>query len=189
MGIERTIALALLILIGNAVSAAPERTLLATPPRALQNFELTGQRGEPVRLEQFRGAPLLVFFGFSHCPSVCPAALHQLKQLERDHGKVLGKTRILIVSVDGDRDSPQVLEQWLAPISRTFVGATAAPSKVRTIASQLSAAFYKTPGESPEKYLVEHSSQIFLIDGAGHLRATFFNAPTATIATVTQSVL
>ena len=166
----------------------PERTLLATPPKALNDFELTSHTGKPARLSKLKGAPVLVFFGFTHCPQVCPAALTELRQLESKHKAELGPTRIVIVSVDGERDTPDAMAKWLQPVSKNFIGLTGAPAKVREIAREFSAAFYKTPGATPADYLVEHNAQIFLIDAQGKLRATFFNAPVATMAQVTKSV-
>lgn len=171
-----------------AVAPAPERTLLAEPPRVIADFQLTDQSGKAVKLADLRGAPVLMFFGFTHCAQVCPAALHQLRQLEREHPAELGKTRIVIVSVDGERDSPAAMKEWLQPISTSFIGLTGAPARVHDIAAQFSAAFYKVPGANPREYSMEHNSQIFLLDGKGRMRATFFNAPVATMATVTHTI-
>jgi protein SCO1 len=179
--------LALLASAASAAAAAPERTLLAEPPRAIADFQLTDQTGKSVKLAEFRGAPVLVFFGFTHCSSVCPSALNQLRQLERQHRAELGKTRIVIISVDGERDSPAAMQTWLEPLSEHFIGLTGAPARVHDIAAGFSAAFYKVPGKGGE-YSVEHNSQIFLIDAKGRLRATFFNAPLPTMAEVTRSI-
>jgi protein SCO1 len=174
--------------VGSAAAPAPQRTLLAEPPRAVADFQLTDQAGKSVRLADLRGAPVLVFFGFTHCSSVCPAALSQLRQLERQHRAELGKTRIVIISVDGERDSPEAMRTWLAPLSASFIGLTGAPARVQNIAAGLSAAFYKVPGQKTGEYAVEHNSQVFLIDAEGRLRATFFNAPLPTMAQVTRSI-
>jgi protein SCO1 len=177
------------LLVATAASAAaPERTLLAQPPRAITDIQLTDQDNKPRRLSDLRGTPLLVFFGFSHCPAICPAALQQLRQLERQHGTELGGTRIVIISVDGERDTPAVMRDWLKPVSAHFVGLTGAPARVRDLASSFSAAFYKTPGKTADQYLVEHNSQIFLVDAQGRLRATFFNAPVPAMLQVTRAV-
>jgi protein SCO1 len=182
-------ALAILLLASHDASAAtPERTLLAEPPKPLKNFVLTDQQGSSFGLAQLKGAPALVFFGFTHCPTICPAALQQLRQLERDHARELGATRIVVVSVDGERDTPSAMRDWLSPVSKRFIGITGPSKSVRDIAAQFSAAFYKTQGKSPQDYLVEHNAQIFLIDAHSQLRATFFNAPTTTIAQVTESI-
>jgi protein SCO1 len=180
------LALTGVLLETNIAHATPERTLLATPPRPVKDFQLTSHEGRPFKLSELRGAPVLLFFGFTHCPTVCPTALEQLRQLEKQHKAQLGKTRIVILSVDGERDTAQAMKQWLAPISSRFIGLTGPSAQVREIARQFSAAFYKTPGAKPSEYLVEHNSQIFLLDAQGQLRATFFNAPVATMAKVTQ---
>jgi len=182
---------ALLLCVASALAApapAPERTLLAEPPRAIADFQLTNQFGKTVKLADFRGAPVLVFFGFTHCATACPTALQQLRQLERQHRAALGKTRIVIVSVDGERDTPEAMRAWLQPLSASFVGLTGAPARVHNIAAGFTAAFYKVPGASGGDYSVEHNSQIFLVDGKGRLRATFFNAPIATMAEVTRRI-
>lgn len=171
-----------------AAAPAPERTLLANPPRAIADFQLTNQAGKPVKLADLRGTPLLVFFGFTHCSSVCPTALHQLQQLEREHRADLGKTRIVIISVDGERDTPQAMSEWLKPLSVNFIGLTGTPARVHEIANNFSAAFFKQPETKPGEYQVQHNSQIFLVDSQGRLRATFFNAPVATMATVTHTI-
>ena len=167
---------------------APERTLLAQPPRAIVDFQLTDQAGKAMKLADLRGAPVLVFFGFAHCSTACPTALHQLRQLERQHRAALGKTRIVIISVDGERDSPEAMRAWLQPLSASFIGLTGAPARVREIAASFTAAFYKVEAQGSGDYTVEHNSQIFLLDGKGRLRATFFNAPLATMAEVTHSI-
>jgi len=185
-------AIALIALLASAAATAaapaPERTLLAEPPRAIADFQLTDQAGKTVKLADLRGAPVLMFFGFTHCAQICPTALHQLRQLEREHRAELGKTRIVIVSVDGERDSPAAMKTWLQPISTSFIGLTGPPARVHDIAAQFSAAFYKPPGASAGEYSMEHNSQIFLLDAKGQLRATFFNAPLATMAAVTRDV-
>jgi protein SCO1 len=182
-------AMLLLTSVAAIADTPPERTMLAQPPRALTDFELTSHEGKPLRLSQLRGAPVLLFFGFAHCPTVCPAALQQLRELDQKHKADLGPTRIVVISVDGERDTPQVLAGWVKPLSKSFTGLTGSPATVKGIAAQFTAAFYKTPGKEPGEYLVEHNSQIHLIDGDGKLRATFFNAPVATMAEVTKSIV
>ncbi|MEP7247964.1 MAG: SCO family protein [Gammaproteobacteria bacterium] len=171
-----------------AVAKAPERTMLAATPRPVSDFALTNQEGKPFRLSQLSGAPVLVFFGFSHCPSVCPAALTQLRLLETDHARELGATRIVIVSVDGERDTPARMAEWLAPISPKFIGVTGPTAQVHDIAAQFSAAFFKGSAQPSGDYQVEHNAQVFLLDGQGRLRATFFDAPVETMAEVTQTI-
>jgi protein SCO1/2 len=94
----------------------------------------------------------------------------------------------VIISVDGERDNPAAMKTWLQPISPSFIGLTGAPATVHNIAEQFSAAFYKVPGANKGEYSMQHNSQIFLLDRKGRLRATFFNAPLTSMATVTHSI-
>jgi protein SCO1/2 len=172
----------------SAATGAPARTMLVDPPRAIRDFALTNQDGKTLRLSELGGAPVLVFFGFAHCPSICPATLSQLRRLELGYGHDLGGTRIVVISVDGERDTPETLSEWLKPISPTFIGLTGPTNVVHDIAAQFSAAFFKGVKQPSGDYLVEHNSQVFLLDAQGRLRATFFDAPVATMAKVTSAV-
>jgi cytochrome oxidase Cu insertion factor (SCO1/SenC/PrrC family) len=174
--------------LSSALTPAPARTLLSDPPRPLKDFTLTTEERKPLRLSELSGAPLLVFFGFAHCPSVCPTALTQLRLLEMNHARDLGATRIVVISVDGDRDTPAMLSEWLKPISPTFIGLTGPTNTVHGIAAQLSAAFFKGAQQPSGDYLVEHNSQVFLLDAQGRLRATFFDAPIEAMAQVTRVI-
>jgi protein SCO1/2 len=169
-------------------AAAPARTVLADPPRPIREFALSTADGKTLKLSQLSGAPVLVFFGFAHCPSICPAALTQLRRLELNHARDLGPTRIVVISVDGERDTPAMLSEWLMPISPTFIGLTGPPKAVHDVASQFSAAFFKGAKQPSGDYLVEHNSQIFLLDAQGRLRASFFDAPIETMAQVTRAI-
>ena len=143
------------------------------------------QNGEARRLTRRAGTGLLRLHALLERLST---ALHQLRELEREHRAALGKTRIVIISVDGERDSPQAMQAWLKPLSANFIGLTGAPARVHNIAADFSAAFFKQPQTAPGEYQLQHNSQIFLVDAQGRLRATFFNAPVATMAEVTRAV-
>ncbi|HVY81093.1 MAG TPA: SCO family protein, partial [Steroidobacteraceae bacterium] len=143
-------------------AATPTRTVFIDPPRAIHDFALTNEHGKPVRLSELAGAPVLVYFGFAHCPAICPAALTQLRRLELSYARDLGRTRIVVISVDGERDTPAVLAEWLKPISPTFIGLTGPSKAVHEIAAQFSAPFFKGVVQPSGDYLVEHNSQVFL---------------------------
>lgn len=97
---------------------ATERVQRASPPRPIADFELTDQFGKPRKLSSFQGAPLLVFFGFAHCPDVCPTALHQLQILMNGTDQDVLRANVVMISVDGTRDTPAVLKSYLEPISK-----------------------------------------------------------------------
>ena len=166
-----------------------ERVQRAYPPRPIADFELIDQFGKPRKLSSFQGAPLLVFFGFANCPDVCPTALHQLQLLMKSKDKDVQRAKVVMISVDGARDTPAVLKSYLEPVSKQFIGLTGAPQQLRGIAAQFQAVFFKgAPTDKSGGYRIDHTSQVYLLDGSGRLRATFFNAPIETMRTVTAEI-
>ncbi len=179
----------LALLVPIASWAAPARVLEASPPKAITDFELTNQDGQPFRLSQLRGSPVLVFFGFSHCPDVCPLTLGQLQAVVSSRDSAVNQARVVMISVDGDRDTPAALKRYLASVSPDFIGLTGPPRRVRDIAAQFSAVFFKgTPADADGNYQVEHTAQVYLLDKQGRLHSTFFNAPADVIAAATRQV-
>lgn len=172
-------ALALLALLPRASSAEePAGVQRMETPRAIQDFELMDQSGKPRKFSSFQGAPLLVFFGFTHCPDACPAAMQQLRTLTQSKDAAVQRTQVVMISVDGTRDTPAVMKAYLEPISKKFIGLTGTPLKVRDIAAQFSAVFFKGAADKIGGYRVDHTTQIYLVDGTGKVRAAFGNAPT-----------
>ncbi len=157
---------------------ALDRVTLAEPAKGITDFALTDQNGKPMRMSGLRGEPVLVFFGFTHCPNVCPAVLGVLKRVHAARDRAVRRTRVVMISVDGERDTPAAMKAYLAPISKDFIGLTGDPKLVLEIARQFSAIFFKGPPiNAAGDYLMQHTSQIYLIDRAGKLRATFFDPP------------
>jgi protein SCO1/2 len=183
--------------LASAIAAAGERAALpaldrvyvAAAPAAIADFTLTDQSGRPRSFSSLRGEPVLVFFGFTHCPNICPTALGRLKLLHEARGGALKGARIVMVSVDGERDTPARLKSYLAPLSADFVGLTGDPKAVARIAAQFAAVFFREPAGKDGDYNVMHSTQVFAVDKAGRLRATFADASIEDMATVTALLL
>ncbi|MSR07997.1 MAG: SCO family protein [Gammaproteobacteria bacterium] len=90
---------------------------MGSPPKAITAFELTNQDGQPFRLSPLRGTPVLAFFGFAHCPDICPMTLGQLQAVVSSPDSTLNQARVVMLSVDGARDAPAALKRDLAPVS------------------------------------------------------------------------
>jgi len=174
---------------GPAALPALERVTVLAAPKAIADFELTDQAGRPRSFASLRGTPLLIFFGFTHCPDVCPAALTKLKLLHESGGGSLKAARVVMISVDGDRDSPAVMKRYLATFSPDFIGLTGQPRAVADIAARFTAVAFKDRPDAAGNYGYFHSSQVFLVDGAGRLRASFSDATVENMATVTGQVM
>ncbi len=139
-------------------------------PRAIAAPALIDSRGQPYTQGAFTGHASLVFFGFTHCPDVCPTTLALLSQVRR-----VTKARDLtfyLVSVDPERDTPEVLHSYLAGFDPEFIGLTGAPLDIKSYTRQLGAAVARVnlPGGD---YSMDHSATLFLLDDAGRLRAVF----------------
>lgn len=167
----------------------PRIQVLADPP-SIQDFTLTDQDGRAMRFGELRGRNVLVFFGFTSCPKICPAAMFRLKQLAASFEEAGPLPAVVFISVDGDRDTPDVLKRYLAGYSPTFIGMTGDPKSVRKVAAGFKAVFFKgLPYDQAGHYQVDHTSMIYLVDGEGRLRATFLDAPAEAMAATTRSLV
>ena len=166
------------------------RVVLAQPARLLSDFSLTDQDARTFQFSGLEGRTALVFFGFTHCQSVCPPTLQVLRQVYRTLDDVGSALTCVFISVDGARDSPAVLKEYLAPFAPGFLGLTGDPKLVRDIAAAFPAVFFKgMPTDKTGGYDVEHSSQVYLVDGERRLRATFYNASAEEIVAATRTVM
>jgi protein SCO1/2 len=174
-------------------AAAPlpalERVYVAPSPTPVTDFSLVDQDGQQRRFSSLRGRPVLVFFGFTHCPDACPAALGKLRALLDRDGGALRPVRVVMISVDGARDTPAVMKRFLASLSPDFIGLTGDPRIVTPVAARFSAIFFREPADRDGSYNVAHSNMIYLIDSTGLLRASFQNASIENMATITGIVL
>jgi protein SCO1 len=163
---------------GASPAAGAERVLRLDPSRAIAPFALQDQDGrEFLSARQLPGQVSLVFFGFTHCPDVCPTTLLTLQQVLAD-GPEFAAVRLYLISVDGERDTPAVLKSFLGQVSPRIVGLTAPAVQVRPVARSFTASFVRQPPTQPGgHYTVDHSSQVYLVGRDGRLRAIFFNAP------------
>ena len=108
--------------------------------------------------------------------------------LHEARGGQIKATRIVFISVDGDRDTPERLKSYLAPLSRDFIGLTGDPKATAAIAAQFAAVFFKEPAAKDGSYNVMHSTQVFVVDKAGRLRASFADASIEDMATITATL-
>ncbi len=155
-----------LVLLGRNDTAGFEVAARPAPP-----LELTDQDGQPFTLASLAGRPVLVFFGYTHCPDVCPESIGLI-------GQALAASpagaRAVFVSIDPDRDDVAAMKAYLRYLPAAFTGLTGAPDEVRRNADAWSVRYAKEEAEPGSgAYGMSHTSDIFLVDGAGRLRASF----------------
>jgi len=148
-----------------------------SPPRPLPPLDLIDQDNRPFDANRLRGGWTLLFFGFTSCPDVCPvtmAALAETSKLLADLPQRL-RPRVVMISVDPERDTPERLAGYVKAFDPAFVGATGAKAAIDELALRIGVVIAKRPIDR-DNYSVDHSSQVFLIDPDGALRA-LFSAP------------
>ncbi|MCQ3829905.1 SCO family protein [Microbulbifer elongatus] len=145
-------------------------------PRILDEFELIADSGSAFKTTQLAGRWTLVFFGFTHCPDVCPTTLSTLNRFYQTlDDDTRENTDILLVSVDPQRDKPQQLQEYVRYFNPDFYGVTGEFINLKRFANQLNVPFNKVPLDDGN-YTVDHGSQVVLINPRGHYHG-FFKAP------------
>ncbi len=137
------------------------------PPSAAADFTLTDQDGQVVRLSDYRGKLVLLFFGYTHCPDECPTTLAKLNRALSEMKDANNSTQVLFVSVDPQQDTPPVLKEYLARFNPRFVGLTGQPAEVQAVLKA-----YGVVAEK-ESATVTHSTYLYVIDRAGRLALTY----------------
>lgn len=167
-----------------------DRVRVLAAPIDLEDAELTDQDGQAFSLSALRGRVALIFFGFTNCPDVCPVAMEKFRQFRRSEVVDAGRTAFVMISVDGDRDTPAVMKAYLAQFSSDFIGLTAPPAEVKPLAAQFSAAFFKrATGAGHGDYTMAHSPQVFVVDPRGRLRAEMYSASLEAMGGITAALL
>ena len=146
--------------------------------RVIADFALVDDEGEPFSLDNLRGHWSLIFFGYTHCPDVCPSTLYDLKLIQEKLDPLNDATesglQVLFVSVDPERDSPEQLKQYVNYFHPGFIGVTGPQEQLAPLTMQLGIAYRidEHEADSPQ-YNVDHSVSILLMDPKGRLHGVF----------------
>ena len=147
--------------------------------RALPEFELLDHHGKPLRRADLNGHWSLIFFGYTHCPDICPGSLQTMADMVKaiDDPDVTGALRVYFVSVDPERDTPEILASYVTYFNPGFVGATAEMDKLRVLTRPLGIAHeLRNKAEGNPVYDVDHSASIVLVNPRAEF-AGLFGAP------------
>ena len=131
---------------------------------------LVDHHGKLRRLEDFRGKAVVLFFGYTHCPDVCPTTLADLAQVMRQLGPLADRVQVLFVTVDPERDTQQVLAKYVPAFDPRFLGLRGDAEATRAAAKEFKIYYEKRPGKTPGEYSVDHSAQTYVFDPQGRLR-------------------
>ena len=165
----------------NEADEFPSATVLKVPVPIFQ-ISLTDHNGQNFRVRQLAKKWTFMFFGYTHCPDVCPMALVDLNAVYHnllEKGDLIFKkyniaTQFILVTVDPARDTVGELKEYIAHFNENFIALTAEPDMIEKLAKPLGVAYMRAPGkDSDGDYYVDHTASFLLIDPLGRLRATF----------------
>lgn len=172
-GVLRIIRWSAWALVGLLAAVSLYLTLQPVPPKALLGgpFALTSMTGErrDVGVAE-KGRPYAVFFGFTHCPDICPTAMYETSQLLAKVGEATRDFRVYFVTVDPERDTAEQLKLYLSAFDPRIVGMTGTPEEIAAVARQHRAFYRKVP--TPSGYTMDHTATIFLFDRKGDFFGT-----------------
>lgn len=129
--------------------------------------DLDGRRRS---LADFKGKVVVVFFGFTHCPDVCPTTLAELAALKQRLGADGARLQTVFVTVDPERDTPELLKSYMAAFDPGFVALRGSVEETKALATSFKAFFQKVPGKEPGSYTMDHTAGAYVFDPQGRLR-------------------
>ncbi len=135
-----------------------------------QDFALTDPSGQPRSLKDFKGKVVVVFFGFTQCPDVCPATMAELAEVKRQLGPDGDKLQGVFITVDPERDTPELLKAYMGNFDPSFVALSTSVDKLPALAKDYKLYYKKVEGKTPGSYTMDHSAGSYIYDTQGRLR-------------------
>ena len=146
---------------------------LIDPPVPAADFELTDQHGQTFRLSDQRGKVVLIFFGYTHCPDVCPVTLSEFKLIKSKLGNQADEVSFVFITVDPERDTLEKLGDHLANFDAGFIGLSGDRSSLEEVWMSFGVYQAKQETSSAAGYLVDHTARVYAIDVDGNWRLTY----------------
>lgn len=131
---------------------------------------LTAHTGEQVSLNHYKGKVVIMFFGFTHCPDICPTTLQKLKKTMDKLGPDADRVQVLFVTVDPERDTQSVLSEFIPYFDKRFIGLTGTPAEVNAFREVYKVFAAKVPNQSGNNYTMDHSAGLYVFDSTGAVR-------------------
>jgi protein SCO1 len=135
-----------------------------------REFSLTDHNGTPRTLNDFKDKAVVVFFGFTQCPDVCPTTLAEMTEAVKllgDNGKRL---QVLFITIDPERDTPELLKKYVPAFHPTFLGLTGSADAIAKVAKEFKVFYQKSPGKTAGSYTMDHTANSYVFDPQGKVR-------------------
>lgn len=139
-------------------------------PKDPEQFTLIASDEREISLEEFRGDVVALYFGYTHCPDICPLTLAKLAQAKQELGSQGDDLQVMMITVDPERDSAEILDEYVTRFDPTFLGLTGELEQLEDVASSLGVFFAKQESQGASGYLVDHTASVLVLDREGALR-------------------
>lgn len=154
----------------SAVPAGSFKSVDITGASYARELALTDQHGQPRRLADFKGKVVVVFFGFTQCPDVCPTTMVELAQVKKALGPDGDRIQGIFVTVDPERDTPEILKAYMAGFDPSFIALRGTPEETAAAAKEFKVFFAKVPGKTETSYTIDHTAGSYIFDASGRIR-------------------
>jgi protein SCO1/2 len=135
-----------------------------------KGFSLTDHTGKPRTLADFRGKVVVMFFGYTQCPDVCPTTMVEMSKVMKDLGPAADKVQVLFVTLDPQRDTRELLAQYVPAFDKRFIGLYGNAEQTAAVAKEFKIFYSKVPGTTPGSYTIDHTAGSYVFDRDGKLR-------------------
>ncbi len=170
-----------LLLAGSATLAVASLSACSDSPQSFKGIDITGadyatgfsltdHNGQKRTLADFQGKAVVIFFGFTQCPDVCPTSMTELAQAKQLLGPDGDRLQGLFISVDPERDTPEVMKQYVSNFDPSFLALYAAPGELEAVAKSFKVYYKKVEGKTPTSYTMDHSAGSYVYDPQGRIR-------------------
>ena len=154
-----------------------------------KDFALTAHDGKPRTLSDFKGKVVLVFFGFTQCPDVCPTTMAEVKGVLDQLGEDARRVQVLFITVDPDRDTPELLAKYVPAFDPSFIGLRGDAAATAKVAKDYKVFYQKVPGKAAGSYTVDHTAASYVYDQQGRLRLFVRHGNPANLAADIRTLL
>lgn len=135
-----------------------------------KDFALTDHTGKPRTLADFKGKAVIVFFGYTQCPDVCPTTMSDMAAAMKELGPLADKVQVLFITLDPERDTQQVLSQYIPAFDPRFLGLYGDKAATEKVAKEFKVFYQKVPGKAPGSYTMDHTAGTYIFDPQGRIR-------------------
>ena len=153
-----------------------------------KGFSLTDHNGQTRTLQDFQGKIVMMFFGYTQCPDVCPTSMVEMAQIKQLLGKDADRIQCLFVTIDPERDKPEMLKEYMAAFDPTFLALVPTPEQLAVLAKDYKVYYKKVDGPTPTSYTMDHTAGSYVYDTRGKLRlfTRYGTKPELTAADIKQ---